>query len=287
MLSVGNMNKIIARRLLMTISIAAPLGVWAQTTEERPSESDIAAELSNPNTTLGSFSFFTDYTAYKGDLDGADDASKTTLSLQPSLPYPLTDTANLLVRPLIPVILNQEVPSTDGFESFGVDLGDIGFDIAVFNSWSNGFVFGGGLAGTLPTATEDELGLNQWLLGPEVIAAYKQPWGVVGLLVSHQWDVAGEDDFDTERTSGQYFYSLQLKDGWQVGAGPTFSYDHEADSGDRWTLPIAIGVSKVTFMGKMPVRLGIQYWHYVKQADPFGPAFQIRLQVTPVIPLPW
>ena len=32
---------------------------------------------------------------------------------------------------------------------------------------------------------------------------------------------------------------------------------------------------------------GVQYWYYVKSPDAFGRDRQIRLTITPVIPLPW
>ena len=50
----------------------------------------------------------------------------------------------------------------------------------------------------------------------------------MGILLTHQWDVAGEDDFDTSITGGQYFYNFNLGKGRQIAAGPTFSYNHEA-----------------------------------------------------------
>jgi hypothetical protein len=42
----------------------------------------------------------------------------------------------------------------------------------------------------------------------------------VGVLVSHQWDIAGEDDYDTSVTGGQYFYALNMGDGWQINVSP-------------------------------------------------------------------
>jgi hypothetical protein len=143
------------------------------------------------------------------------------------------------------------------------------------------------VAGSIPTATDDAVGLDQWLLGPELIFAYMQPWGVLGVLASHQWDVAGDDHFDTSITGGQYFYSFNIKDGWVFAAGPTFSYNHKAGSGNKLTLPVGIGVSKTAFIGGRPWRFGLQYWYYVESPDNFGPQHQLRLQIAPVIKLPW
>jgi len=145
----------------------------------------------------------------------------------------------------------------------------------------------GGLAGTLPTATNDALGLDQWLLGPEFAVAIVQKWGVVGVLVSHQWDIAGEDDFNTSVTAGQYFYSINLRDGWQISGSPTFSYNHEADSDNALTLPLAVGVQKTTIIGGRPWKFGLQYWYYIETPDAFGPRHQVRVSISPVIKLPW
>ncbi len=270
-------------------------------TASSSSAEDVARQLANPNTTLATLGFPLDYIAYDGTLPGAADQSAWKLSFQPSLPYPLSKSTNLFVRPMIPLFLDQPVPVVGGasilppgsdagaldFSSTGLQLGDIGFDAAIGRSFSNGVILIGGVVGSLPTATDDRIGLDQYLLGPELMLGKVGGWGAVGLLVTHQWDVAGEDSFDTSITGGQYFYTFNLKNAWQISAQPTFSYNHEADSGNRLTLPIGIGISKTKVIGKTPWKFALQYWHYVEQPDNFGPDFQIRLQVSPVIPLPW
>lgn len=254
-----------------------------------PSAADIAAELSDPNTNLGSMNVQFDYIAFDGDLPRASSQSALRGTFQPSLPYSLSPTTNLFVRPAIPVIFNQDVPGESGdFDSEGVDLGDVSFDVFVGKTFpAQGLVLGGGVVGTLPTATEDSLGLDQWLLGPELVSAIIRKWGVVGALVTHQWDVAGENDFNTSITGGQYFYAFNLKDGWQINASPIFSYNHKADSDNALTLPVGIGVSKTTIINARPWKFGLQFWHYVESPDTFGPDWQIRFTVSPVVKLPW
>ena len=105
--------------------------------------------------------------------------------------------------------------------SQGADLGDIGFDAAIGKSFPSGMQLIGGMVGTVPPATDDDLGLDQWLLGPEAFVGWKFQRGFLGALVSHQWDVACEDDYDTSITAGQYFYTVNLKDAWQIQAQPT------------------------------------------------------------------
>ena len=163
---------------LLAVSIVIFSSMQSASAREVMSASEAAAELANPNTTLGVLAFPLDYVQYDGDLPGASDQSAWRLSFQPSLPYKLSDSTNLFVRPLIPVYLDQPVPfvggaslppeaSTDAnYDSTGVQLGDIGFDVAVGKTTETGTIIIGGIVGTLPTATDDRVGLDQVLLGP-------------------------------------------------------------------------------------------------------------------------
>ena len=274
--------------------------------ESEPSLDEIAKELANPNSTLGTLNVPIDYVSYKGDLPGASSQESWRVSFQPVLPYALNETTNLYVRPNIPVLIDQPVPVVFGadvsptlddgqfttqnsnFGNSGTDLGDITFDIAIGKSFPSKTIVAAGIAGTLDTATNDDVGLGQTLLGPEIALAQIFDWGVLGVLVTHQWDVAGDDDFDTSITAGQYFYTINLTNGWQIQGQPAYSYNHEAKNGEeKWTLPVGTGVAKTMRIGKTPWKFSLQYWHFVKQADSIGPDFQIRFQLGPVVPLPW
>jgi len=123
-----------------------------------PSAAEVAAALSNPNTNMGSMNFQFDYIAYDGDIPGANDAEAWRMLWQPSLPYALSESTNLFIRPAIPVIFKQDVPQHGGgFNSKGVDLGDISFDASLARTLPGGIVLLGGLAATLPTATSDPI----------------------------------------------------------------------------------------------------------------------------------
>lgn len=251
------------------------------------SASEVARELANPNTSLGFFAFPVDYISFQGDLPGSGDQEALRISAQPSLPYPLGKNTNFFLRPLIPIIIKQPVFNGSDFDDSDTELGDIGFDMAIGTGFANGVQLIGGLAGTLDTATNNDVGRGQTLLGPEAFLGQKTSWGFYGLLVTHQWDVAGDDDFDTSITAGQYFFTYDLQDAWQIQMQPTWSYDHEADSDDAWTLPVGIGVSKTIIAGKTPLKFSLQYWHYIETPDTFGPDYQVRFQIAPVVPLPW
>ena len=218
--------------VLCGMSVIAPLAAAADAKSQDQSNDELAKELANPNTTLGTLNFNVDYVSYKGNLPGASSQDSWRLSFQPVLPYALNETTNLFVRPNIPVLIGQPVPvvngadvsPTDGlffpqdgdFSNTGTELGDISFDIAIGKTLPSKTILVGGMVGTLDTATDASVGLGQTLLGPEIAIAQITNWGVIGLLVTHQWDIAGDDDFDTSITGGQYFYTYNLSNGWQI-----------------------------------------------------------------------
>lgn len=183
---------------LMAISLRLAMGFGAALAAEEKSADEVAKELSNPAGSLASLNFNLQYTEFTGDLPGSDDQESWALTFQPVLPFPVGDKGRRIIfRPLVPVPLDQPVFNLDKgkFEDANVNLGDITFDIVyagtLMKSKTNGFLWRAGAAGTLPTATDDDLGGNQWRLGPEGFGGIIREWGLVGALVSHQWNVGG------------------------------------------------------------------------------------------------
>jgi hypothetical protein len=273
--------------LLVVNAVASPLGVCDEPTKPEPSTSDVAAELADPNTALGTINLYLDTVSATGDLAGADGQHGTNLIVQPILPFPVGDHMNLIVRPTVPIVFSQPVPlEGGGFEHVGFNLDEIGFDIALGKSFKSGFGVAGGVNGTLPTATDDALGKGQWALGPELYLWVRKPWGVVNLLLTQQWDVAGGDPgVETDVTAGEYSYTINFKDGWQITSNPTFSYDHTQPSGENWTFPLGTGLSKTVKIGPAMWQFGFEYWKYLAQPSQFGPDWQLRLTVIRVVKL--
>ncbi len=278
--------------ILASVSIlfaAANAGAQAPSaTGGQQSAEEIAAQLANPNNALGTLTLNVDAKWFGGSLAGANSPSGLSLQFQPSFPYPLGGGTNLFVRPAIPFVPSQPIPSAaGGFESAGTAIGDIGYDVAIGKSIEGGWVVVGGAFGSLPTATNDDLGLNRALLGPEFLVSKISRRGVVGILVNHAWNVTRRDEFQTSITGGQYFIVLNLGGGWQFRSDPLFSYDHGGAAGDRWSFPIAAGIGKTAILGRMPWKFAVSYWYYVAAPATFGTRHQLRFSVGPVVPLPW
>lgn len=280
------MKQNIQTQKLLVMLLFLAYGFFAHAQESESSDAnEVAKKLANPNAVLGSMAFPIDYITYNGSLPGADAQSAFKISFQPSLPYPIAKGTNIFLRPLVPIIIKQPVFDGANFQNEGVDLGDIGFDLAIGKTWESKWLTLVGIVATAPTATKNNLGANQWSLGPEFFVGKTMDWGFLGVLVNQAWGL--QDSKQLSVTGGQYFYTVHLKNAWQIQAQPTFSYNYNAASGNKLSLPLATGLAKTFIFGSMPIKFSIQYWYYVASPDNFGAQHQFRFSIIPVIPLPW
>lgn len=252
-----------------------------------PSAAEIAAKLSDPTAPVMTIGNNLDFVFFDGNLPGAGDESSVRYVFQTVFPYKKDDSTTYFFRPAIPVMFNEPVPDGQGgFNSVGTEIADIGFDLSFGKKLPSGWLYGGGLVGTIPTATDDALGKDKWGLGPEVLFGKLGAWGVVGGLLAHQWDVAGSGDADIDLTSFNYFYAFPLGGGWQIASGPSITYDHTRVD-DKLTLPLGIGIAKTQIIAGRPWKFQLQYWNYIERSDVFSPRHQLRFSFSPVVSAPW
>ncbi len=137
------------------------------------------------------------------------------------------------------------------------------------------------MVGTLPTATDSDVAGGQVRLGPEMLLAKMEKWGVYGIFPSHQWNVGGWDDDYYSTSQVQFFFTLLPGDGWSVGSTPILNYDWEAE---EWTVPLQLIVGKTVKAGKTSLKIDLEMNYYVEPPDAFGPGWMIALNLTPVVP---
>ena len=252
------------------------------------SDEELAAKLSNPTVPVMTIGNNFDFVFFEGDLPGADDQEAFRYTFQTVFPFKLSDSSSLFFRPGIPVLFNDPVPNGNGgFDSVGVDVGDTAFDFSYGATTSGGLIWGGGLVGTIPTATDDRLGKDQWALGPELLLGAIGKWGVVTAILSHQWDVSGgAAGVETNLTTLNYIYAFPLGKGWQVFSAPVITYDHTRPN-DKLTVPLGVGLAKTTTLGGRVWKFQFQYWNYVKGSGAFAPEHLIRFSINPVIEASW
>lgn len=257
---------------------------------EKPKSADeIAKELANPNNSLASLTFKNQYRWYTGDLPEADNQDNYTLLFQPVFPFSMDPTAsggkaNLFIRPGIPLLFDQPIPSEDNGQ-FGWDsvsaLGDIGFDIGYGVTEKSGILWAFGMVGTLPTATEEDVAGKQVRLGPEALLAKFEKWGVMGLFPSHQWNATGWDDSHFNTSQLQVIVKFLPGNAWSVGTSPIVNYDWVNED---WTIPLNLGVSKIAMFGNTPFKFEVEVNYFIEQPDQFGPEWMLGFNITPVVP---
>jgi hypothetical protein len=226
---------------------------------------------------------FLDVIYYRGSAPRAHRAS-FTYSFQPAFPIATKNNkGNLIFRPLIPVQFGEPYIDSTGTVDTAVAFGNISLDSVHGKTWSNGLMFMAGVSTLFPTNSKPELRAD-WAFGPEAMIGHVSKKAIAGALVAFTWSFPGAPRKQT--VSGQYFWYINLGEGWQVGSGPTWSYSRETKI---TTFPLGIGFRKVITLGKkkQPVQVGAEGWMYAAQADALGPQWTLRITIAPVIPIPW
>jgi hypothetical protein len=269
------------RYFLFAVISSLPFAAIAQQPVEKPSNDEIAKQLANPNTPLATLRMKNTFSFYDGDLPGAGDQSNYSMLFQPSFPFPLDDDGSMIFwRPALPIMFEQPVfdAARGEFETKS-GFGDIAMDFAYGKTSDKGMLTALGMVTTLPTATND-LGRDQWLLGPEFLLGKLSSDYVVGLFPSHQWSIAGDDSFDTSFTSIQAFATVLPGGGWAIGSAPIMTYDWAAS---QWSIPLNLTVSKTVQLGGLPLKLDFTLDYYLEQSDAFGPEWIVGFNIAPVV----
>jgi hypothetical protein len=70
---------------------------------------------------------------------------------------------------------------------------------------------------------------------------------------------------------------------WALSSAPILIANWNAESGQQWTVPFGLGITRTTVFSGRPIQLGIQYYHNVSRPD-CSPATQFRMIVTLLYP---
>jgi hypothetical protein len=256
---------------------------------------EIGNRLANPLSDLWALSFSMNGPQFfDGNVNTGHPELGAAMLFQPVMPLPLygegEDRWKLITRPVIPFVFSTPIP--DGFNEFDHKggIGDIQLPLIVSPSEriTGHFIFGAGPIFLLPSATSDDLGQQQWAMGPAVVLGYKTDKATFGVFPNYFWKIGEADQQQSTPNVSQmsllYFFNYKLPEAWQVGFNPTISYNHEAPSDNKWNVPVGLYIGKTVRLGRLPVLIKAGGEYSVVSEDLFGLRFQFRLQITPVIP---
>ena len=307
-------------RYLQTLSNAPNTQTYAGAAEGGDEPLDLEAlsrQMDNPLGSLWLIFLQNDSIQLSDDFPLKDKQWINVTLFQPVLPVPLGKDWLLVNRPTLSFIsapipkLNKsgEGRFPDLFPGGGPSFNDIQdrvstnrkfeFGDMVFPMWlaprelpklgGGNLIWGVGPTWIFPTATHDFLGAEKWAVGPTGLAVWDSPNWKLGVIAQQWWSFAGADDRpNVSKANVQYLIYRQLPGLWQVGMGPNILINWEAGSGNKYTVPVGLGVNKTTLLfGKLPIRFGAEVHYSAIQPDDASQTWLFRFYMVPVVPSPF
>ena len=230
------------------------------------SDAELAQKILNPVAAMGSVPFI-----FLGDYNiGPDNGNRTTLSMQPVIPFEINPKLNLITRTLIPVLSQKNIP--EGETAFGI--GDILATayLSPVKPWK-GWITGLGCGLLMPTASEIDIASKKWSLGPSILALRLKGGWTYGGLVTQTWSFAGNEEYkDINSMFVQPFIGYTNPAGWNYTVWTESTVSWNRESGDKNATQLYFTLAKVVRFGKQRVQLeaGPNYWIADTEVSPSG-----------------
>jgi len=243
------------------------------------SAEELAKQLSNPIADLVSVPFQFNWE----NGVGTDDDLRFVLNVQPVVPVSWNENWNLIGRLILPFV-SQPPLSAGGETEFGT--GDVVASAFFSPAAPEGGIWGVGPVFGIPTTSNPALGSGKWSIGPTAVYLKQQGRWTYGGLVNHLWSIADTGDRDRADVNQSF---LQPFLAYTTPGAVTFTVNSEstanweADSGQKWTIPINAVVSKVTGLGPFPMSLAVGAGYFI-EAPRGGPEWKLRLAATIILP---
>ncbi|VVS92604.1 hypothetical protein [Desulfoluna spongiiphila] len=252
--------------ILMGVQLQAAMAEPEEQGQAEASDASAEAQANNPLANMKAFNL---QNYYIGKLTESDEDANQFV-VRYAQPISIGDTS-WLMRASLPI--NTFPTPPNGSKETG--LGDFNiFAAYLFDTGNPGISVGLGPQLTIPTATDDDLGSEQWSAGlAQVTFVATSPVFQYGYLLTWQASFAGEDDRDDVNIAVmQPFAFFQLGDGIYLRAAPLWVYNFEKD---YYSVPMGVGIGKVIKKGTTVYNLFIEPQYSVADDGPGQPQWQI------------
>ncbi|OHX67162.1 hypothetical protein [Flammeovirga pacifica] len=231
---------------------------------------ELAAKLQNPLANIIALPIQNNVSVGSSAYDG----SIYTMSLQPIVANEHKH-FNLIHRGVFDI---SHLPSSAEGSGSTWGVGDLNYSFFLSPKKTNKLAWGVGPSITLPTASHEMLGTGKWAAGAAMVMVYQTPKWTFDMVMRQTFSFAGDESrADVNSFVWQTLAAYSLGNGWVLNTFPTITANWNADKGQRWTIPVGGGINKLVFIGgKLPVNLGVQYYHNVVRPD-HGPKGEFRV----------
>jgi hypothetical protein len=132
----------------------------------------------------------------------------------------------------------------------------------------------------MPTATDNRLGTGKWSIGPSMVIVIQiQKW-TFDMVFRQTWSIGGDGERrDVNQFVLQPLIAYGIGKGFVLSTFPTITANWDFEESQRWTVPLGGGLSKVVFLGKLPIVLALQYYKYQVRPD-LAPESELRFTST-------
>lgn len=243
---------------------------------EEEAHSDLAKQTQNPVSNLISVPFQNNTNFGVGPRD----RTQNVLNIQPVIPVQIAENWLLINRTIVPLVYQPDPIASSG--------GDFGLSDINHTTWiapkGGKIVWGVGPTIQLPTSVNDRVGPGKFGLGPSAVVVAMPGKFVVGGLVNNVFSLAGDSDTPyINAMTLQPFLNYNLPDGWFLVSAPIINADWQADSDERWLVPLGGGFGKVFQLGAQAFNAGVQgYWNAERPTG--GPETTLRVVVQLLFP---
>lgn len=252
------------RRGLIVFSVIAATALATsaraqEAPEPQPDATELAKKTQNPVGDLVTLPFQINFNTGGGLVDG----TFFNVNFQPVIPFKLTDNWSAISRTILPI---NSLPGPDGQQISG--FGDTQEQFFITPAKPGKIIWGIGPILSMPTATAPSLRTGTWAAGPTaVVVKMTGPW-VLGGLISQAWpmsDVGGEPK--TDLFTLQPFINYNFSKGYALSFSPIITANWDAPSGQEWTVPLGLGITRTVVFNRRPMNIGAQYYYNVEHPD--------------------
>jgi hypothetical protein len=271
------------RATVSSLALVALLGSGAfapaRLAAQKPTEDEatrLAKATQNPVADLVSLPFQFNFNTG----GGLGDRTFFNLNFQPVVPVKgVLAKWTIIARAIIPYV---SLPGPNDTRQGG--LADIQGQFFLTPAKAGKLIWGVGPVLSVPTATADLARTGSWAIGPTgVFLTNAGPW-VLGALINNLWTFADDGGApEVNQFTMQPFINYNFGHGWAATSAPLITANWDAASGEEWTVPLGIGISKTTVFNRRPISVGAQYYHNVDHPTASA-ANQLRVQVSLLYP---